>query len=167
MEFEKCNIPLYVIQCQCEKLNGVVGEIEKIYYKPAYFNYSELLPELSRIALERFSRARNVPLYFYEKEVVMESLARRRVYPLEYGEYFETEAKKILDGNNEVPYKKADLLSQLLNDLFEAIDDLRIWGIAYAGKTGQNISEVFLPEKGESLERNMARVSILSLDMVQ
>lgn len=169
MEFEKCNIPMYIIQCQCDKLNEVINEIERIYYEKAtYFNYSDLLPKLNQIALEKFMRTRNIPFYFCEKEVLMESLARKRVEPLRsYELYFKNEAKRILDSKTEIHYKKADSLSQLLNDAFEAIDDLRIWGITYAEKTGQAISKVFLPEKDESLERNMARVSILSLDMVQ
>ena len=138
------------------KLDLTISWID-ILYKSSHksYLYSELLPELL-ITATSFSRNRSTPLYFCDKDTLIESLVIHKTDRLtSIKDYFSNELQAILEDKNMDVEKRRNLLSNLFENLLMAIDDLRIWGITYARKTN-----AFEWGDEELKDRNICRMSM-------
>lgn len=159
-----------IIEKYIEDFDFALSILKKIYKKDAkYYNYSELLPKLDKLARQEFNRYYGGPFYYCSINSIMESQDRRNIKPLiRYRSFFKREYKRILRDKNYSNDKVCDLLSQLLNHIYEAIDDVRIFGLVYSKKNHiKGLSEYLIPKEEESFRRNSDRSKLLITSWTQ
>ena len=121
------------------QLKESLEELNDTYrYCSKYVCDSNFRPVVSHLAGNQFERRNESYFYFVSEDRLKESMARGNTNPLlYYPAYFEKEFSRIMHDSCTSQVEKSFLMSVLLHNLFEAIDDIRLWGNAYADATGQ------------------------------
>lgn len=168
-KYVSCNIQKQLADRLCETYSLVIDEINRLYGdKPKYFHISELMPDLKETALDFSRNRKQEPFYYCSTDDFAQTLATGNIWLLvDYKLYFFKEFSSILENRDISRAEMADLLSERLNSLFEAIDDARIWGIVYSKKIGVEADKILRPDSSEIQVRNIARMTMLTMGYEQ
>ena len=132
---EKC------IRENIDLLEKLINELDEAYKKSKKsYGFSEFEPRLRETAKKRFGRQGRKILFFISEEDLKESMARSKAEPLPYyPNYFKNEVRKL-----KLSLKGCYHEYVLLSNLYNAIDDIRIWGATYIEMTGQKCNRNFM-----------------------
>ena len=117
------------------KLIDLLNLLDSLYkIAPKYIYYSEMESDLRFRSESEFCRTKGQIFRYISKDDLLESSARGNTEPLRnYVSHFEKEFESI-DKDEPSPYKLYDVFVTL-NNLFDTLDDLRIWIEVYSRKS--------------------------------